>query len=122
MRKAQFQTPVDIDNCVRSKKMIQSFLRFIHTERKRRRIFFPLSLLNVNIKFCSLRTHLEVMSLSLQYKRTLSFTSMQKASSFKLFQSIAQKKILGEERLFNERENILIINVYPKHCRIFPRD
>ena len=50
-------------------------LRYIYTERKR---FFlwSLSLLNVNIKLDFLWTHLEAMSLSLsrQYKRTLTIT------------------------------------------------
>ena len=48
-------------------------LRYIYTERKR---FFSLSLLNVHIKLDFLWTHLEAMSLSLsrQYKRTLTIT------------------------------------------------
>ena len=47
-------------------------LKIIYTDGKRKRLIsLILSLLNVNIKLDSLRTHLEAMSLSLQYKRTL---------------------------------------------------
>ena len=49
-------------------------LKIIYTDLKRKRLIsLILSLLNVNIKLDSLRTHLEAMSLSLslQYKRTL---------------------------------------------------